>query len=109
MLDSSYNAGPASMRAMAGLAYRIKHDVYADGRPLIGIIGEMRELGSLSEQAHRQLAGVLGQGLDMIVLVGKEVSYIIDELEKSGYPKEQVKHFLSSREAGEWVKQQVKK
>lgn len=53
IIDSSYNASPASMRAMLGLAHRVKHDVYTDSRPLIGIIGDMRELGELSEQAHR--------------------------------------------------------
>ena len=92
---------------MLGVAYRIKHDVYMDNRPLIGIIGEMRELGDLSEHAHRTIAGILGQGLDQIILVGQEVLYTMDELQKIGYPIEQIKHFTSSREAGKRVKQYI--
>lgn len=107
IIDSSYNASPASIEAMLGVAYRIKHDVYMDNRPLIGIIGEMRELGDLSEHAHRTIAGILGQGLDQIILVGQEVLYTMDELQKIGYPIEQIKHFTSSREAGKRVKQYI--
>jgi UDP-N-acetylmuramyl pentapeptide synthase len=70
-----------------------------DDRPLIGIIGDMRELGDLSEQAHRSIAGVLSQGLDYIVLVGKEVLHTVNELKKIGYPMDCVHHFVSSREA----------
>jgi UDP-N-acetylmuramoyl-tripeptide--D-alanyl-D-alanine ligase len=102
ILDSSYNASPKSMRHMLGLAYRLKHDVFQD-RKLIGIIGEMRELGDFSEQEHRLLAGVLSQVLDQILLIGHDVQHTMDELQKVGYDMSRVAHFFSSRAAGQYV------
>jgi UDP-N-acetylmuramoyl-tripeptide--D-alanyl-D-alanine ligase len=103
IVDSTYNAAPASMRHMLGVAYRIRHDVYTDARPMIGIIGDMRELGDLTEYSHRQLAAITSQGLDYIVLVGESVRYTIDELEKVGYNPDQVYHASDAHDAGHHV------
>lgn len=59
IIDDSYNANPDSMRAaIAALAYT------AAARPdsrAIAVLGEMGELGSDAESAHRQLGEVLSK------------------------------------------------
>jgi UDP-N-acetylmuramoyl-tripeptide--D-alanyl-D-alanine ligase len=52
VLDDSYNASPASMRSSVAVA----RDLSGLGsRRLLLVLGEMRELGALSEAAHRDL------------------------------------------------------
>ncbi|MDR0432145.1 MAG: UDP-N-acetylmuramoyl-tripeptide--D-alanyl-D-alanine ligase [Bifidobacteriaceae bacterium] len=68
LLDDAYNSNPASAdSAMRFLAARAK----ATGRRSWAVLGEMLELGSASEGAHRQL-GVLAAelGLDRLTVVG---------------------------------------
>lgn len=45
----------------------------------------MRELGDLTEQEHRLLAGYVQQSADQICLVGESMElYLFDELQKIG-------------------------
>lgn len=64
LLDDSYNANPASMRAALNVL------AMQDGRK-IAVLGEMGELGDHAEKAHLELADVLA-GLDLaeVCLVG---------------------------------------
>ena len=65
LLDESYNANSASMRAtlsvLAGLPATRR----------IAVLGEMRELGAASEALHAELAGPVQQaGVSLAILVG---------------------------------------
>jgi UDP-N-acetylmuramoyl-tripeptide--D-alanyl-D-alanine ligase len=55
LLDDSYNANPASMRVAFETAGEIAR---ATGRRLVGVAGDMKELGAESERAHRAVAGL---------------------------------------------------
>ena len=76
LIDESYNANPASMRAtLATLgAQRV------DGRR-IAVLGAMRELGEHSEAFHAELAApVEAAGVDVAVLVGEEMRSLVKAL-----------------------------
>ena len=54
LIDDSYNANPLSMRAALAAASEMAED-----RPLVCVLGEMRELGQDSMRLHRELGGAL--------------------------------------------------
>ncbi|MFT4027099.1 MAG: UDP-N-acetylmuramoyl-tripeptide--D-alanyl-D-alanine ligase, partial [Novosphingobium sp.] len=79
LIDESYNANPASMRAtLAQLGQ-------TPAARRIAVLGAMKELGDFGPGLHAALAEpLLGAGVDYAVLVGDEMSALADELGKSG-------------------------
>lgn len=74
VIDDSYNANPASMcAALAAL-----RNMPAGGRRL-AVLGEMKELGSASEELHAGLAKEL-HGIDRVWCVGPEMAALCDTL-----------------------------
>lgn len=79
VIDDSYNANPASMRAaLAALRAEIPR---GRGRR-IAVLGEMLELGADSERFHRGLAPFC-QGLERVYCVGAGMAPLQDELASS--------------------------
>jgi UDP-N-acetylmuramoyl-tripeptide--D-alanyl-D-alanine ligase len=78
LIDESYNANPASMRATlaqlgAGKATR-----------RIAVLGAMKELGDHGPAFHAALAEpIAAAGVDQLILVGEEMRVLADELGKS--------------------------
>jgi len=65
VLNDSYNAGPQSMAA--GLRTLAKTDAVRR----IAMLGDMKELGTLTAQAHRDIGALVGElGLDALLCVG---------------------------------------
>ena len=67
VIDDAYNASPESMLAA--------FDTVAEGpRPgkLLAVLGEMRELGSLSEEAHRRVGKRAAEVFDAVAVVDGE-------------------------------------
>jgi UDP-N-acetylmuramoyl-tripeptide--D-alanyl-D-alanine ligase len=68
LIDESYNANPASMRA--ALALLGQADLRARGRR-IAVLGDMLELGALGADLHRGLAeAVLAHNVDLVFCCG---------------------------------------
>jgi UDP-N-acetylmuramoyl-tripeptide--D-alanyl-D-alanine ligase len=68
LLDESYNANPASMRAAMALLAQL--DVGAGGRR-IAVLGDMLELGPQGPEMHRQLADAVREnGIDLVFCAG---------------------------------------
>jgi UDP-N-acetylmuramoyl-tripeptide--D-alanyl-D-alanine ligase len=75
LIDESYNANPASMRAT------LKVLAEEPGRKL-AVLGEMRELGEASDRFHAELAGPLGEaGVSHAILVGSGMAALAEALE----------------------------
>ena len=79
LIDESYNANPASMRAtLAQLGA-------TPARKRIAVLGAMKELGPHGPAFHAQLSEPLAAArVDYVVLVGDEMQALADELGKSG-------------------------
>ena len=79
LIDESYNANPASMRAtLAALAQ-------APVSRRIAVLGAMKELGDFASGLHAGLAGPIAEArVDYAILIGDEMAALADELGKSG-------------------------
>ncbi|TBW38713.1 UDP-N-acetylmuramoylalanyl-D-glutamyl-2,6-diaminopimelate--D-alanyl-D-alanine ligase [Siculibacillus lacustris] len=78
LIDESYNANPASMRAAIDLLGHA--DVGLKGRR-IAVLGDMLELGSRGERLHAELAGVLAAArIDRCYLAGPLMHALWHEL-----------------------------
>jgi UDP-N-acetylmuramoyl-tripeptide--D-alanyl-D-alanine ligase len=74
LIDESYNANPASMRA----AIELLASAETDGRR-IAVLGDMLEMGEFSAELHRELAEPLEKsGINDIWLAGPDMAYLRD-------------------------------
>jgi UDP-N-acetylmuramoyl-tripeptide--D-alanyl-D-alanine ligase len=80
LIDESYNANPASMRAtLAQLGH-------TPASRRVAVLGSMKELGDFAPAFHAQLAEPLAEsGTDFAVLVGPEMAALARELGKSAH------------------------
>ncbi|MEO0464251.1 MAG: UDP-N-acetylmuramoyl-tripeptide--D-alanyl-D-alanine ligase [Pseudomonadota bacterium] len=75
LIDESYNANPASMRA----TLRSLGQTPAHRR--IAVLGAMKELGDFSDRFHAQLTEPLAEAqIDHVILVGAEMRALADRL-----------------------------
>jgi UDP-N-acetylmuramoyl-tripeptide--D-alanyl-D-alanine ligase len=81
VLDESYNASPAAMRAALAVLAAISP---ATGARRVAVLGDMLELGEATERFHRELAEPLaGAAVDRVFLVGRAVAALYDVLPDS--------------------------
>ncbi|MDP3905774.1 UDP-N-acetylmuramoyl-tripeptide--D-alanyl-D-alanine ligase [Novosphingobium sp.] len=80
LIDESYNANPASMRAtLAQLGA-------TPATRRLAVLGAMKELGDHGPGFHAALAGpIMAAGVDYLVLVGDEMAPLADELGKGAH------------------------
>ena len=77
LIDESYNANPASMRAT------LKALAASEATRRLAVLGSMKELGDFSDPFHRQLAEPLIEaGVTHAILVGEEMRALAEELGK---------------------------
>ena len=77
LIDESYNANPASMRAT------LKALGQTPSLRRVAILGSMKELGDFAPDFHRQLAEPLtAEGIDHAILVGDEMRSLAGELSR---------------------------
>lgn len=97
VINDAYNANPVSMRA----AIETLLDMHTGARR-VGVLGDMAELGSLTELAHFQLGELVGRrGVDIVVTVGKKSARIAEGARVGGIPAENVRSCATVEEAGE--------
>ncbi len=97
VINDAYNASPVSMRAaLAALA-----DMRAPGRR-IAVLGDMAELGSLTELAHFSLGEVVAcSKIDVLVTVGERAQRIADGALAEGMRLSSVRPCARVQEASE--------
>ena len=79
LIDESYNANPASMRASLAVLRQ------SPAGRRIAVLGAMKELGDFSDGLHAALAAPIAEaGVDVAILVGAEMAPLAAELGKAG-------------------------
>lgn len=102
LIDDSYNASPAAVAA----ALDTLEGVRTEGRK-IAVLGDMLELGSESHTAHRHIGSRAAQVTDMLITIGVRAKEIHEAAYKAGQKKRRMRHFASSQEAAEYLKDNV--
>ena len=94
LIDSSYNN--ATLTPILDLLDFIK-DIGSQRRR-IGIIGDMRELGTMSKALHEEVAGKILDTLDIAILIGPlSQQYILPILKKNDFKVYSFLNFTSSK------------
>lgn len=72
ILDSTYNSSLSAVKGALDLLTSLK-----SGRRKVGILGDMRELGSLSKIQHEELAKSILKNLDYAILIGPQMKEFV--------------------------------
>jgi UDP-N-acetylmuramoyl-tripeptide--D-alanyl-D-alanine ligase len=96
VINDAYNASPTSMRA----ALATLRDMPAEGRR-IAVLGDMAELGSLSDLAHFGLGELVPKHADVLVTVGTCARRIAEGARAEGMPADAVRPCATVEEAKE--------
>lgn len=97
VINDAYNANPTAMRA----ALATLSEINAQGRR-VAVLGDMAELGTLSELAHFDLGSVVAKsGADVLVTVGSLAKRIADGALAAGMPAAAVRPCSTAAEASE--------
>ena len=103
LIDSSYNN--ATLVPMLDLLSFVEE--VGKPRRRVGIIGDMRELGTMSKLVHEKVAEKILDTLDLVILVGPLTQqYILPILKKNDFPA--VYSFLNFTSAKSTILEQIK-
>lgn len=80
IIDDTYNASPEATKAALATLYRLKAD------HKIAILGNMNELGTYTEAAHREIGQLCDpKQLDLVITLGPDANkYLAEEAESRG-------------------------
>lgn len=92
LIDDTYNASPASSLAALNLLAEL------DGRR-IAVMGDMLELGSVEEEAHRTVGRRVAEVAQLLITVGRRARWIADEARISGMPQGAIQSVDTNRNA----------
>ena len=99
LLDDCYNANPQSVSAALEVLAKTECD------RKVAVLGDMGELGDLTEQAHYNMGARAAMlGVDFVVAIGEKAQKIADGTTQSGG---EVAHFMTIEEAFDTLKEQL--
>ncbi|KRB61434.1 UDP-N-acetylmuramoylalanyl-D-glutamyl-2, 6-diaminopimelate--D-alanyl-D-alanine ligase [Rhizobium sp. Root708] len=97
VIDESYNANPASMKAAIAV---LASSVPTAGGRRVAVLGDMLEMGDYAQKVHADLAGpLLAAGIEHVWLAGPEMAALKESLPESI----QVVHYENTAELTEYV------
>ncbi len=102
-IDDSYNANPSSLKA----AIELFRSYPPKGRKVL-VLGDMLELGPQANAFHREAGQqIAGYAFDLVLTVGQLAGRFAEEAVVSGFPKDRIKTFATSSEAGIFLKDKL--
>lgn len=103
LIDDTYNASPrAAKEALDTLS-----SLTGGGRR-IAVLGDMLELGTLTEELHREIGRYAAmRGVDILITVGAASRFLAEEARAAGLDESQVFSFDTSREAGPFLQERM--
>ncbi len=105
IIDSSYNASPSTMK----VALEVLEDVKPKGiGRRIAVLGNMNELGDLTDSEHRRIGREVGNVADMLLTVGDHAKLYAEEAVKVDLDANHVWNFADSKSAGEFLRERLK-
>ena len=83
IIDDSYNASPLSMQAALDM-------LQTSAGSTIAVLGDMLELGSLEECAHRELGEQASSVVDWLIVRGPRSELVAEAAERRGLPRNRI-------------------
>jgi UDP-N-acetylmuramoyl-tripeptide--D-alanyl-D-alanine ligase len=106
IIDDTYNSSPQS--AIAALEV-IKLLPLPVGAKKYAVLGDMLELGSFSEEGHRQVGEFAARsGIDKLIVVGERSRDIARGAVEAGMSEDDIFHFPDTGSAGHFVEERLK-
>ncbi len=103
IIDDTYNAAPLSMKVA------IEELVHFPAAHKIAVLGDMLELGELSDKAHKDVAAqIMNSSIDYFVAVGPQMKLAYSELKRSMFKEDHLFWFEKSSDAFEKVQSIVR-
>jgi len=87
IIDDSYNAAPVSALAALGILAQ------TPARRRLAVLGDMLELGSYEEEAHRIVGREVARVADGLLTIGNRARIIADEAMAHGLAPDTIEHF----------------
>ena len=104
IIDDTYNASPQSSKT----ALDILAEIPATGDK-IAVFGDMLELGSASEEGHKEVGReVFRLGIDYLYVVGERSRDIARGAREAGMSEDKIYHFPRTMEAGVFLQERIK-
>lgn len=106
IIDDTYNSSP--LAALAALDILNDVQVIEGGRKFV-VLGDMLELGSYTEEAHRKVGEKVAQlKVDFLVTVGERAKMIAEGTQNKGFNEDKIAKFAKSQEAGLFLQEKIK-
>jgi UDP-N-acetylmuramoyl-tripeptide--D-alanyl-D-alanine ligase len=103
VLNDSYNSNPEAARNMLDVLRT------EPAQRRIAVLGEMRELGQMSEQLHSQLGEyAVRAGIDVVIGIHGAAHFLVESAVKAGAPCSAAFFFDQPEAAGDFLKDFVK-
>ena len=104
ILNDCYNSSPQAAKSAIDVLKTL-----SNGRK-IAVLGDMAELGEMSEKYHREVgAHFAKEKCDILVTVGNSARFIADEAKKCGADEKNVHSFDSNAEVCAFLKSNLQK
>lgn len=105
IIDDSYNASPRATEEALSLAARIP---VPKGARRFAVLGDMLELGSYSEESHRQIGKLVFENkLDVLIVVGEKSRDIARGAEAAGFSPDKIFHFPDADAAKLFIQERI--
>lgn len=105
IIDDTYNSSPeaakAALEALAKVEIRPSTRRYA-------VMGDMLELGTETENAHRELGFKTAElGIDFLITIGEAAKHIAAAAKEAGMDEDKIASFANSAEAGRFLQEKL--
>lgn len=108
IIDDTYNSSPFACESALKTIGSINKESKSKNRK-IAVLGDMLELGKYTEEAHKNIGTIAKENVEVLVVVGARAKGIKAGALEAGMSEENIFEFMTSVEAGEFIKTLIKK
>ena len=102
IIDDTYNSSPAAAKA----AIETLHELKTSSKKY-AILGDMLELGTVSEEEHKRLGEFVFDKIDYLITVGGQAKHIAETAEKAGMSQDKILSFDKIEGVGNFLQNRL--